>query len=99
MARNLERRRQAIADALRAVMSEPSPAAAPPAPLPASPVARADVRSDLPSLRDSLAAEIVWDEVSEVPLDDDNVESPPIPPLEIAGAMSSTASLALFGHA
>jgi hypothetical protein len=82
MAGNLERRRQAIADALREVMSEPRPAAVP-----------------LPSLRESLTAEIDWDEAEEISIETDDVESPPIPPLEIAAAMSTTASVALFGHA
>jgi hypothetical protein len=83
MASNLDKRRRAIADALRAAMTEPLSAP----------------KRALPSLRDSLTAHIDWDEVDEIPLEDDEAaESPPIPPLEIANAMSPTAAQALFGH-
>lgn len=106
MAAHLEHRRQAIAEALRAVMTEPLPTApdpepvAAPVPAPVTVVPAAAAKAlDLPSLRDSLTAQIDWDEIEAVEPEDYVVWSPPIPPLEIAGAMSSTASMALFGHA
>lgn len=82
MAAHLEHRRQAIAEALRAVMTEP---------LPNDPPA-------IPSLRDSLVAAIDSDEDEPADTEDYEVWSPPIPPVELAGAMSQTASMALFGH-
>ncbi|MBV9485689.1 MAG: hypothetical protein JO246_06485 [Frankiaceae bacterium] len=99
MARDLESRRQAIAAALRAVMSEPADPPPAPAPAAATPTGSDEVRPELPSLRASLQAQIDWDEVDELPADDADGDSPPIPPLELAGAMSRTASMALFGHA
>jgi hypothetical protein len=41
-----------------------------------------------------LDAELGWDLAEEVT----NLETPPVPPLELAGSLSRAASLALFGH-
>jgi hypothetical protein len=111
MATSLEHRRQAIAAALRAVMAEPIPT--PPA-LAGPPVATA-VLPERPSLRDTLAAQIDWDEPEHLEALDDldrspddlssledfdtEGEAPSVPPLEVPGSMSRVASMALFGHA
>lgn len=124
MTADLELRRQAIAEALRAVMAESFPgraapsqpvAAAPeparpanpprptlvvatPAPGPEPIVEPARLVSPRP-LREALSAQIDWDEVEELDELDEDWESPSVPPLETAGSMSQTASMALFGHA
>jgi hypothetical protein len=111
MAPHLEHRRRAIADALRAVMKEPlsrTPAAPTPAaeapviPATSAPVAaRPQSSGRLLSLRESLTAQIDWDEVEPAELQDADGEAatPPVPPLELDAEMSSEASMALFGHA
>jgi hypothetical protein len=95
MVTDLERRRQAIADALRAVMAEPLPGPKPAATLPAR-IATPMTISELLPVRETLAASIEWDEFECLTEADDSVA---VPPLEVAGSMSRAASVALFGHA
>jgi hypothetical protein len=111
MATSLEHRRQAIAAALRAVMAEPLPT--PPAPT--EPLVTVAALPERPSLRDTLAAQIDWDEPEHLEALDDLDRSPDdlssledfdgaseatsVPPLEVSGSMSRAASMALFGHA
>jgi hypothetical protein len=109
MLANLELRRRAIADALRAVMAEPLPLRTVPtlaqgpliyAPTPvaapdrAAAVEPAPIVAERGSVREALASQIDWDE--DV---DTEAEGPSVPPLETVGSMSRVASLALFGHA
>jgi len=109
MPANLELRRRAIADALRAVMTEPLPLPSVPkvdqgpliyAPTPvsapdrAAAVEPATIGAKRGSVREALVSQIDWDE--EV---DSDAEGPSVPPLETVGSMSRVASLALFGHA
>jgi hypothetical protein len=109
---NLERRRRAIADALRAIMAEPLPDRQP-----ATPVA--SVVATLPAERDAYsAAEVaefepaaVHDEHAALAAEDrivtaewddeEHIDRPEslVPPLETVGSMSRRASMALFGHA
>jgi hypothetical protein len=86
MSTDLETRRRAIADALRAIMAEPMPrrAAAPTVDVAPQP------GEDPP---EPPAPELVLVPARGEP--DDWL----VPPLEAAGSMSRTASLALFGHA
>jgi hypothetical protein len=85
MAVDLETRRRRIAAALRAVMAEPLPTPA--------------IDPAVPSLRESLTRQIDWDEVEETALEEPvDATALPVPPMELSGAMSSTASVALFGH-
>jgi hypothetical protein len=107
---NLERRRRAIADALRAIMAEPlptrhtatpDPAIAVPAPV-AVPRQAAAESADVVSGHDEHAALAAEDRfVTDEPHDEHFTELPDslLPPLETIGSMSRRASLALFGHA
>jgi hypothetical protein len=79
--RDLEARRQAIADALRKVMAEPL------GPPPALPVPTDE--------RTSTIAEV--DEVYAGADDGDDIDVPPVPPIEPIGAMPRAASRVLFG--
>jgi len=100
VANDLERRRLAIVEALRAVMAEPhriDEATEPtqpestrtePAPAGRHPAWLAPM--------DELDESAEWDEEWE---ELDDPDRPVVPPLEAVGAMSSRASLALFGHA
>jgi hypothetical protein len=136
MTADLEFRRQAIAEALRAIMAEPFPdrtapsqptAAAPAVARPANPPPRRALvvvtdpvavdpppvapapdphplvepapLASPPPLRAALSAHIDWAEVEELEDLDEDWEAPSVPPLETAGSMSRTASMALFGHA
>jgi hypothetical protein len=86
---DLERRRRAIADALRAVMAEPLPL---PQPLPAAqpePALEIPTQSAAPVDPDDEWNPAELTETGEVI----------VPPLEAIGSMSRKASLALFGHA
>jgi hypothetical protein len=91
---DLERRRRAIADALRAAMTEP----AVPTPAKAEPAATAATPAR-PSLREALAAQIDVDEIDPVDPEGDDRAAPPVPPLDLDASLSRQASLALFGHA
>jgi hypothetical protein len=99
MVTDLERRRLAIADALRAVMAEPLPEPLPeftPAVTAPTRIATPMTISELLPARETLAASIEWDEFEGLTEADDPVA---VPPLEVAGSMSRAASVALFGHA
>jgi hypothetical protein len=98
MTTDLEQRRLAIAEALRAIMAEPLPEHQQPTgttdqlagPEPAA--ATAPAVEDTPPSGEWNDDE--WDDEDFEPLEDAMV-----PPLESVGTMSRMASLALFGHA
>jgi len=100
VANDLERRRLAIVEALRAVMAEPlsthtttEPAQPEPIQPESAPVGRPPGwLAPMDELDDSTEWDEEWEEL-------DDPDRPVVPPLEAAGAMSSRASLALFGHA
>lgn len=89
MVADLEQRRRAIADALRAVMAEPLP---PRQPLEA---AQPESAPEIPAQPTSpLDTDDEWD-ATELTESGDVI----VPPMELIGSMSRKASLALFGHA
>jgi hypothetical protein len=86
---DLEQRRRAIADALRAVMAEPVPQREP---VPAAAVEPAPVIPAQPAA--PVESDDEWD-TAELTESADVM----VPPMEMIGSMSRKASLALFGHA
>ncbi len=94
MAKDLERRRLAIVEALRAVMAEPLTTDEAIEATHAEPAPAGRIPGWLAPLDEF--DETGWDEEWQ---ELDDPERPVVPPLEAAGAMSSRASLALFGHA
>lgn len=106
MSEPLPHRHRVLADQRRTVA--PSPTVHEPANELRAPLAAVrDLRAggELLPMRAALAAQIEWDDAdstADVDLNgdvDDEVETPSVPPLEMAGSMSKAASVALFGHA
>jgi hypothetical protein len=92
MANDLERRRRAIADALREIMAEPLPV------LQSAPmVAPLEAVEPIPQPSMAAADRVVTEEWDTAELTERGEAM--VPPLESVGSMSRTASLALFGHA
>lgn len=85
------------------VVTDPEPVAVDPPPVSAvsdpDPVVEPAPLTSPPPLRAALSAHIDWAEVEEFEDLDEDWEAPSVPPLETAGSMSRTASMALFGHA